>query len=83
VLERHLQRVAESHGVVIKKKNPTIADLNDPLREKGVYDLAEWRKVQYLADLRNLCTHQKAADPSEEQVKELIEGTNAIIKTIS
>lgn len=82
VLERHLQRAAENHRVILKKKEPTIADLNDPLKEKGVYGIPVWRKIQYLADIRNLCSHQKTADPSNEQVSELIDGVNAIVKSV-
>ena len=82
VLERHLQRVAENHGIVIKKKDPTIADLNDPLKEKDVYTLPVWRKIQLLADLRNLCVHKKSSDPKEDQVRELIDGVNAIVKSV-
>lgn len=82
VLERHLQRAAENHRVVLKKKEPTIADLNDPLKEKGVYGIPVWRKIQYLADLRNLCSHQKTAEPTKEQVSELIDGVNAIVKSV-
>lgn len=83
VLERHLQRVAVNHGIVLKKKEPTIADLNDPLKEKGAYGLPVWRKIQYLADIRNLCSHQKSQDPTEEQVTELIDAVNAIVKSVS
>ena len=83
VLERHLQRAAENHGIVLKKKDPTTSDLNDPLKEKGVYGIPVWRKIQYLADIRNLCSHKNGADPSQEQVSELIEGVNAIVKTVS
>ena len=82
VLERHLQRVAQNHGLSIKKKNPTIADLNDPLKAATVYDMPTWRKIQLLADIRNLCTHSKDDEPKKEQVDELIEGVNHIIKTI-
>ena len=82
VLERHLQRVAENHGLTVKKKDPTISDLNDPLKEKGVYGIPVWRKIQYLADIRNLCSHQKATDPTEQQITELIDGVNAIIKSV-
>ena len=82
VLERHLQRVAENHRIVLKKNAPTIADLNDPLREKGVYGVPVWRKIQYLVDIRNLCSHQKSTDPNKEQVSELIEGVNAIVKSV-
>lgn len=82
VLERHLQRVAVNHKIPISKKNPTVSDLNDPLKEKGLYDIPTWRKIQLLADIRNICSHQKATEPTEEQVKELLSGVGAIIKTV-
>jgi hypothetical protein len=82
VLERHLQRVAENHQVLPSKKNPTIADLNNPLKDKGVYELATWRKITLMADIRNLCSHQKSVEPTGDQVKDLITGVNAIIKTV-
>jgi len=82
VLERHLQRVAANHKVLPSKRNPTIADLNDPLKNKGVYGLPTWRKIQRLSDIRNLCSHQKSAEPTEDEVKDLLAGVNAIIKSI-
>jgi len=82
VLERHLQRVAKNHGLTIRKANPAISDLNDPLKQKGVYDVPMWRKIQLLADIRNICSHQKAQDPTDEQAEELISGVNSIIKTV-
>ncbi|MGO9569729.1 MAG: hypothetical protein ACLP5H_19530 [Desulfomonilaceae bacterium] len=82
VLERHLQRTAENHKITIRKKTPTISDLNDPLKNKGVYDTPVWRKIQLLADIRNLCSHQKTAEPTDDQVEELIAGVNSIIKSV-
>jgi hypothetical protein len=82
VLERHLQRVAVNHKITISKKNPTIADLNDPLKGANIYDVPMWRKIQYLGDLRNLCSHQKDTEPTDEQVTELIDGVNAVIKNV-
>lgn len=82
VLERHLQRAADNHKISIGKKSPTISDLNDPLKNKGVYETPVWRKIQLLADIRNLCSHQKATEPTEEQVDELIAGVNSIVKTV-
>jgi hypothetical protein len=82
VLERHLQRVAENHQVNLRKRNPTIADINDPLKEAGVIGIPMWRKIQYLSDIRNLCSHQKAQAPTVAQVTELIDGVNAIIKSV-
>jgi hypothetical protein len=82
VLERHLQRVATNHGISTGKKNPTVSDLNDPLKSKGVYDTPMWRKIQLLADIRNLCSHQKSAEPTDEQVEQLISGVNSVIKSV-
>jgi hypothetical protein len=82
VLEAHLQRVARNHSVPISKKDPTISDLNDPLKAAGVYDIPVWRKIQHLADLRNLCDHKKSREPTESEVKDLISGVAAIVKSV-
>ena len=39
ILETHLQRVAAAHQVTVTKKDPTIGDLNEPLKKAGVYDI--------------------------------------------
>lgn len=82
VLERHLQRAANNHNIKITKKNPTISDLNDPLKNEGIYDTPVWRRIQLLADIRNICSHNKHREPTKEEVAELIEGTNSIIRTV-
>jgi hypothetical protein len=83
ILESHLQKVAEAHEIKIAKKAPTIADLNDPLKAAGVYDTAVWRKISYMADVRNMCSHKKAADPTPEQAKELVDGVRWAVKNIA
>ena len=82
VLERHLQRAAKNHKIPIRKKASTISDLNDPLKQAGAYDVPMWRKIQLLADIRNLCSHQKTTEPTDEQVEELISGVNVVIKSV-
>lgn len=82
VIEAHLQKVALVRGVKISKKNPTVADLNDPLKAASVYDLSTWRKITYLADLRNLCAHKKDTEPTPDQVEELIQGGEWLVKNI-
>lgn len=82
VLERHLQRVAVNRQLSIGKTAPTIADLNDLLKKSEVYDVPAWRSVQYLADIRNLCSHQKEREPTIEDVDALIAGVDKIIKTV-
>jgi hypothetical protein len=66
----------------LSKKEPTISDFNDGLRSAGVIDTAQWRFVQHLGDLRNLCDHSKSAEPTSEQVHDLIGGVAKIMKTI-
>jgi hypothetical protein len=82
VLETHLQRVAATHQVTLAKKDPTIGDLNEPLKKAGVYDIAVYRKIQLLADIRNICTHQKGKDPTPDQIDDMLNGVRSIIKTV-
>ena len=82
VVEGHLQKVALAHGVKLVKEHPTIADLNDPLKSASVIDTPTWRKISFLADLRNLCSHKKDAEPTKEQVEELIQGAEWLTKNV-
>jgi len=82
VLEGHLQRVAANHGISVTNKSPTISDLNEPLKKAGIYDVPTWRKTQCLGDIRNLCDHKKAQEPTQDQVTELIAGVGSIVKAI-
>lgn len=82
LVEGHLQKVARAHGVKIAKKNPTIADLNDPLKAAGVMDTPAWRKISFLSDVRNLCSHKKDVEPTKEQVEELIQGAEWLTKNV-
>lgn len=82
VIEGHLQKVASNRGVKINKKNPTIADLNDPLKSAEIIDTASWRKISFLSDLRNLCSHKKTVEPTKEQVEELIQGAEWLMKNV-
>ena len=82
VLERHLSQVALNRGVKIGKKDPTIGDLNEALKKDAVYDLPTYRKVQFLADVRNVCCHNKGREPTADEVKELLIGAGAVIKTV-
>lgn len=82
VLERHLSQVCDNHGIKIPKKNPTIADFNDSLKANSVIDVPEWRRIQHLGDLRNLCDHSKTAEPTSDQVNDLISGVEKTTKTL-
>jgi len=76
VLEDYLQRVATDRQVKIPKRNPTVSDLNDPLKQAEIYETVTWRKIQFLADLCNLCAYKKEREPTLEEVNELIVGVN-------
>ena len=82
VLERHLGQVAANHGITTRKKNPTIGDFNDILKDGGVLDVPAWRQVQRLGDIRNLCDHNKERDPTKDEVEELIDGVEKYTKTL-
>ena len=82
VLEKHLAQVCANHSVSVPKKHPGIADFNDALKSASVIDVAQWRFHQHLADIRNLCDHNKSADPSNDQVKDLLDGVDKVVKTL-
>jgi hypothetical protein len=82
VLERHLAQVCDNHGIKVAKKAPCISDLNDALKEGSVIDVPQWRFVQHLADIRNLCDHNKKAEPTAEQVDDLVAGVMKITKML-
>jgi hypothetical protein len=82
VLERHLAQVCADHDLSTGKKNPTISDFNELLKNKEIIDLPQWRFVQHLGDIRNLCDHSKVPDPTIEQVTDLINGVKKIMKTV-
>lgn len=82
VLERHLAQVRDDHGVTIAKKHPTISDFNEALKANGVIDVPQWRFIQHLGDIRNLCDHGRTPDPTSDQIQDLIAGVKKITKTV-
>ena len=78
VLERHLGQVCDNHAIKIAKKAPSIADLNNALKEANVIDIPQWRFIQHLADVRNLCAHDKKSEPTTEQADDLVNGVAKI-----
>lgn len=82
VLERHLAMVCTNRGLASRKKHPGISEWNDLLKNAGAIDLPQWRLHQHLGDLRNLCDHGTLAEPSSEQIADLIAGTDKVTKTV-
>lgn len=82
VLEKHLGHVCEQHNLTSRKRHPTISDFNQMLKDNEVIDTPKWRFIQHLGDLRNLCDHKKERDPTKDDISELIEGVDKVIKTV-
>lgn len=82
VIEKHLAQVCVNHSVPITKKNPAISDLNDLLKNSSVIEVPQWRFIQHLGDLRNLCDHNKSKEPGNTEIEDLIIGTEKITKTL-
>lgn len=71
------------HTVTIaKKKNLTISDLNDALKNSNTIDATDWHRIQLLGDIRNECDHHNTTEPTEAEATELIEGVKKVIKTL-
>jgi len=82
VLETHLAQVCQNHSISIRKKHPAINDYNEKLKAHEVIDVPSWRRIQHLADLRNLCDHKKKREPTPEDIDELINGVEKVCKSI-
>ena len=65
-----------------RKKTQTISDLNDALQAADMIDIPQWRFIQHLADIRNLCDHDKKTEPTADQVRNLLEGVMKVSKTL-
>jgi hypothetical protein len=81
VLEGHLKKVCLEHSLNVGV-NPTISTLNNLLKNNSVIDVPEWRRIQHLGDLRNLCVHSGKREPIDEDVRDLIDGVDRVIKTL-
>jgi hypothetical protein len=73
LLERHLKLLCDRHQPPIKyTKTVGISKLNDLLKDAAVYDVSQWRKVQWMGDVRNSCDHAHTVEPRKEDVADLI-----------
>ena len=83
VLESHLKQCCSKRPKIkFKKKNPGIAEYNEALKSEGVFDTVQWRKIQSLADTRNVCGHDKGVEPTKEDVQEMIKGVDRVCKNV-
>ena len=83
VMESHLAQVCQNHAISIRKKKPAIGDFNRALQEANVIDFPRFKLNQHLGAIRNLCDHKGDADPTEEQVNDLVDGVMKLTKMVS
>src|SRR5690606_28327428 len=82
IIEAHIPQVCSDHDIRISKKNPGKNDIVQLLKDESIIDTPQWRGIQQMADIRNLCDHKKAAEPTKVQITELIDDTAKVIKTV-
>lgn len=82
VLERHLAHVVSRHQIRVHKRNPTINDLAQALKDADIIDVLTWRFIQNQADIRNICAHNRGQEPTREQVERLIDSVGTITKEV-
>ena len=83
VIEKHLKQVCKKHNITIRKKRPTISDLSQILKDNNSISIPQWRFVQHLADIRNICDHDRGKEPQNNEIDDLLSGTSKVLKTIS
>ena len=75
-LELHLKTLCDINGLLCPPK-ATIQPLLLALQKGGVLDITEIKHIEYLASIRNKCSHSK--EVSEAEVQSLIDGVKKII----
>ena len=81
LIEKHLLGMLKFAGLKQSKNNPTISTLNDDLYSNSIIDSVQYKFLLYLGGIRNKCDHNKAEDPTKEEIQELINGTEKVINT--
>lgn len=82
VLENHLKEICYHRQLSLGRKRPTLGNLNDLLKRHGVVDVPQFRQIQHLADLRNLCSHKGEREPKVEEIENLLAKVREMIKTL-
>ncbi len=83
VLEKHLAQVCDDRAIAITNDKPTLADFNEALKKVNIIDVPVWRRISHFADIRNLCGHNKHREPTKDEVEDLVNGVDNLIKTLS
>lgn len=80
VLERHLKDLCASQNPPLTPHGNTIYAQNNALKAAQVFDQTQSRRVEVMADIRNRCDHSVPNRPTNDEVWELIEGIQRLIR---
>ena len=83
VIEKHLQHVCGAYNIAVRKRNPGISDFLEPLKREGVIAQPQWRNLQRLADIRNICCHATGREPTKDDIDVLVSETEKVLKEIN
>lgn len=73
VLERHLKSLCDQqHPPLSYGPGDGISKVNNLLKGANIYDTAQWRNIQWMADIRNICDHPQATPPGKDNVEDMI-----------
>ncbi len=82
MLEVHLKKIAIKHGIEDKETN-SIADYNNFLKTKGVYDGILAEQIKPCRKIRNKCVHTNQGDPSVGEVSTIIHIADRVIAEVN
>ncbi len=82
MLEVHLKKIAIKHGIEDKENN-SIADYNNFLKTKRVYDGILADQIKPCRKIRNKCIHTNQGDPSVGEVSTIIHIADRVIAEVN
>lgn len=83
ILEAQLKNYSNNKGIKISKKDPTISDFNQALKDADIFDTPTWRRMQHLGDIRNLCVHSKEREPTKDEIQDLVSGVRKYVAELN
>ena len=78
-LERRLKAIAPP-PTVSGRRDPSLEDYNKSAYDADVIDQPTWRLISSLAALRKLCVHVLDNEPTQGEVRQLIDGVEQVLR---
>ena len=82
ILKRFFANFVKSRPLALHKKNPSLYDYAQKLKEENIIDTHDWSLILRLGDLYKRCLMVKDAEPENKEIDELFLGVDRIIKTL-